>query len=78
MIHQPTGGIFGTSADINLQAKEILTLKQHLAQILSECTGKTVEQILYDSERDYFMSPEEAIAYGLIDEIITTTPRPKK
>ncbi len=73
MIHQPTGGIFGTSADINLQAKEILTLKHHLATILAECTGKSIEQILSDSERDFFMSPEEAIKYGLIDEIVTTT-----
>ena len=73
MIHQPSGGIFGTSADIKLQADEILKLKHHLAQILSDCTGKSIETILEDSERDFFMSPEEAISYGLIDEMVTTT-----
>lgn len=71
MIHQPAGGVIGTSADIRLQAKEILTLKQYLGEILAECTGQTVEKILKDSDRDFFMSPEEAIKYGLIDEIVT-------
>lgn len=75
MIHQPSGGIMGTSADIKLQAAEILRLKQYLAEILGDCTGKTVEQILEDSERDFFMSPQEAIDYGLIDEIVTS-PKP--
>ena len=72
MIHQPSGGIMGTSADIKLQAEEILRLKQYLAEILSDCTGQTVEKIMQDSDRDYFMSPQEAIDYGLIDEIVTT------
>lgn len=72
MIHQPSGGIFGTSADVKLQAAEILRLKQHMAEILSECTGQSAEKILLDSERDFFMSPQEAITYGLIDEIVTT------
>ncbi len=71
MIHQPSGGIMGTSADIQLQAEEILRLKAYLSQILAECTGQKVEKILEDSERDYFMSPEQAIEYGLIDEIVT-------
>jgi ATP-dependent Clp protease, protease subunit len=70
MIHQPSGGITGTSADIQLQAEEILRLKDALAHILSDCTGQTVEKILEDSERDFFMSAEQAIAYGLIDEIV--------
>lgn len=72
MIHQPSGGVMGTSADISLQAAEILRLKGFLAEILSECTGRTKEQIIKDSDRDFFMSAEEAIKYGLIDEIVTT------
>lgn len=71
MIHQPSGGIMGTSADIKLQAEEILRLKEYLAQILSTCTGQSIEKIYEDSERDFFMSPEQAITYGLIDEIVT-------
>lgn len=70
MIHQPSGGVGGTSADIELQAKEILVLKKMLNGILAEKTGQTVEQIAQDSERDFFMSPEEAKKYGLIDEVI--------
>jgi len=72
MIHQPSGGIMGTSADIKLQAEEILRLKQYLAEILADCSGQTVEKILEDSERDFFMSPQDAIDYGLIDEIVTS------
>lgn len=72
MIHQPSGGIMGTSADIQLQAEEILRLKQYLAEILSDCSGQPVDRILVDSERDFFMSPQEAIDYGLIDEIVTS------
>lgn len=72
MIHQPSGGIMGTSADIQLQAAEILTLKKHLSNILAECTGQPVSRILSDSERDYFMGAEEAIAYGLIDQVVTS------
>ncbi|MFV0340256.1 MAG: ATP-dependent Clp protease proteolytic subunit [Parachlamydiaceae bacterium] len=70
MIHQPSGGVGGTSADIDLQAKEILVLKKMLNEILAEKTGQTVEQIAQDSERDFYMSPEEAKKYGLIDEVI--------
>lgn len=70
MIHQPSGGVGGTSADIALQAKEILFLKQRLNEILSECTGQSVEKIAKDVERDFFMSPEQAKDYGLIDTII--------
>ncbi len=72
MIHQPSGGIIGTSADIQLQAAEILTLKKHLSTILSECTGQSVEKIVADSERDYFMGAQEAIEYGLIDKVVTS------
>lgn len=70
MIHQPSGGIFGTSADIRLQADEILRMKEAMAQILSECSGQTKDKILQDCDRDFFMSPEEAIKYGLIDEVV--------
>lgn len=70
MIHQPSGGVGGTSTDIALQAKEILFLKNKLNLILSECTGQSVEKISKDVERDFFMSPEEAKEYGLIDSII--------
>lgn len=70
MIHQPYGGVGGTSADVALQAKEILELKSILNRIMSECTGQTLEKIGIDSERDYYMSPQEAKDYGLIDEVI--------
>lgn len=69
MIHQPSGGVIGTSSDIALQAKEVLVLKQMCASIMSESTGKSLEKILEDSERDYYMSAEEALKYGLIDVI---------
>ena len=69
MIHQPSGGVTGTSSDIALQAKEILVLKQMCATILSGSTGHKIDKILEDSERDYFMNPEEARQYGLIDKI---------
>jgi ATP-dependent Clp protease protease subunit len=70
MIHQPEGGVGGTTADIALQAKEILYLKKRLHEILAEHTGQTVERIAIDSERDFFMSPFEAKEYGLIDEVV--------
>lgn len=70
MIHQPYGGIGGTSADVALQAKEILELKKLLIQIMAECTGQPVERVANDSERDFYMSPQEAKDYGLIDEVI--------
>lgn len=69
MIHQPSGGVIGTSSDIALQAKEVLVLKQMCASIMSECTGKPLAKILEDSERDYYMSAQEALNYGLIDII---------
>lgn len=70
MIHQPSGGVGGTSSDIALQAKEILFLKQRLNEILAECTGKSIEKIASDIERDFFMGPHEAKEYGLIDHIV--------
>ena len=70
MIHQPLGGARGQATDIQIQAKEIERIKELMNIILSEATGKTVEKIYKDTERDNFMSPEEAISYGLIDKII--------
>jgi ATP-dependent Clp protease protease subunit len=70
MIHQPSGGLMGTSADIALQAKEILHQKRRLTEILAECTGQSYEKIALDSERDFFMSPAEAKDYGLIDNVV--------
>jgi ATP-dependent Clp protease, protease subunit len=70
MIHQPYGGVGGTSADVALQAKEILELKKRLNQIMSDCTGQPLDKITADSERDFYMSPQEAKDYGLIDEVI--------
>lgn len=70
MIHQPIGGVGGTSADIALQAKEILNLKRKITEILAECTGQSIEKVALDSERDFYMSAQEAKEYGLIDEIV--------
>ncbi len=72
MIHQPWGGVGGTAIDIEIQADEILRLKQTLTQILATHTGKDVAQIEHDSDRDFFMGSEEAKDYGLIDEIVQT------
>ena len=76
MIHQPYGGVGGTSADVALQAKEILELKKRLNQIMSDCTGQPLEKITIDSERDFYMSPQEAKDYGLIDEVIIPKKKP--
>ncbi len=71
MIHQPSGGIGGTSADIALQAKEVIYLKRLCSKILADASGQPFERITEDSERDFFMSPDEAVAYGLIDKVAT-------
>jgi ATP-dependent Clp protease protease subunit len=70
MLHQPWGGAEGTAADITIQAKEILTLKKHLNTIVANHTGQSEEQVAKDTDRDNFMSSEEALAYGLVDEVI--------
>lgn len=72
MIHQPWGGIGGTSADIALQAKEIIYMKNRLATILAESCNQPLDKILIDTERDFFMSAEESVAYGLTDAILDT------
>jgi ATP-dependent Clp protease, protease subunit len=69
MLHQPYGGVGGTSADIELQAKEILELKKILGKLMSQFTGKDIEKVLEDTERDFYMSAESALDYGIIDQI---------
>jgi ATP-dependent Clp protease protease subunit len=70
MIHQPWGGVEGQASDIQLQAKEILRLKDKINEILSHHTGQPLEKIMKDSDRDYFMSALEAKSYGLVDEVL--------
>jgi len=70
MIHQPLGGAQGQAVEIEIQAKEILFLKETLNKLLSEHTGQPLEKIVEDTERDYFLSPSEAVNYGLIDKVI--------
>lgn len=70
MIHQPLGGAQGQATDIEIQAKEILYHKRRLNEYLAEHTGKPYDQIAEDTERDFFMSPEESKDYGLIDQVI--------
>jgi ATP-dependent Clp protease, protease subunit len=72
LIHQPMGGFQGQASDIAIQAKEILRMKETLNQILVEHTGKDIEQIQMDTDRDFFMSGLEARDYGIIDHVITT------
>lgn len=71
MIHQPSGGNQGTAADIEIQAKEVLFLRERLNRILSERTGQPIERIEKDTDRDNFMSPAAAKEYGLIDDVLT-------
>ena len=71
MIHQPSGGSRGQATDIQIQAGQILKIKQRLNKILAANTGKTVEEIERDCERDHFMTAEEALSYGIIDQVIT-------
>ena len=70
MIHQPYGGAQGQASDIQIQAKEIIRMRQDLDRILASHTGQSLERVEKDSDRDFFMSPEEAREYGLIDEVI--------
>jgi ATP-dependent Clp protease protease subunit len=70
MIHQPSGGYQGQASDIHIQAQEILKIRVRLNEILARHTGQTVEKIALDSERDNFMSPTEAVAYGLVDKLL--------
>ena len=70
MIHQPSGGYQGQASDIHIQAQEILKIRERLNEILAHHTGHSVDKIKLDSERDNFMSPTEAVAYGLVDKLL--------
>jgi ATP-dependent Clp protease protease subunit len=72
MIHQPSGGAQGQASDIQIQAREILDLRERLNRILADNTGQTMERIGIDTERDNFMSAEDAVSYGLVDKVMTS------
>ncbi len=76
MIHQPSGGTQGTAADIEIQAREILYLRAKMNELMSKHTGRPIEQIERDMDRDRFMSAEEAKVYGIIDNVITNPNQP--
>jgi ATP-dependent Clp protease, protease subunit len=78
MIHQPMGGFYGQATDVEIHAREILKTKELLNDILTKHTGQELEKIRVDTERDYFMSAEEAKQYGLVDEVIFTVKEQKK
>ena len=78
MIHQPSGGAQGQASDIHIQAQEILKIRERLNTIMAEHTGRTVEEVARDTERDNFMSAEQSKAYGLIDEVVTSRPKAEK
>jgi ATP-dependent Clp protease protease subunit len=69
-MHQPLGGASGQASDIEIQAKEILRLKSRLNEIMAESTGQTIETIEHDTERDYYLSAEQAVDYGLVDKVL--------
>ncbi|HVU16451.1 MAG TPA: ATP-dependent Clp protease proteolytic subunit [Candidatus Didemnitutus sp.] len=73
MIHQPSGGAGGQAADIAIQAREIIRWRKTLNETIARHTGKTPEQVEKDSDRDYYMSAEEAKAYGIVDHVVTST-----
>ncbi len=78
MIHQPMGGAQGQVTDVEIHAREMLKMRERLNQILSQHTGQPLEKIAHDTERDYFMSPEEAREYGLVDRVLTRQEKKKK
>jgi len=75
MIHQPSGGFQGQATDIGIQAEEIIKIRKRLDEIMAKHTGQSLERVHRDSERDYFLSAEEARVYGLIDEVIVRVPK---
>lgn len=75
MIHQPMGGFSGQATEIDIHAREILKIRERLNEIMAKHTGQPLEKISLDTERDYFLSAEEAKQYGLIDEVITRPPK---
>jgi ATP-dependent Clp protease protease subunit len=78
MIHQGSAGFRGAAADVQVQAREVLEMVQRMAEILARHTGRSVDQVMEDIDRDRFMSPEEAIEYGLADEMFTTRSAPTR
>jgi len=70
MIHQPWGGAQGQASDVEIQAKEILRMKARINEILSSCTGKPLKSVEKDTDRDFFMSADEAVQYGLVDKVV--------
>jgi len=77
LIHQPWGGAQGQASDVSIQAREILRLREKLNELLAKHTGQTLEKIQKDTDRDYFMSADEAKEYGIIDEVIYGKPKKK-
>ena len=78
MIHQPSGGAQGQASDIHIQAQEILKIRERLNTIMAEHTGRSVDEIARDTERDNFMSAEESMKYGLIDKVLSSRPKAEK
>jgi len=78
MIHQPWGGVTGQAADIKIQAEEILKAKRLLNELLAKHTSRSVEQIEEETERDRYLTPQEAKEYGIVDEIVESQPAPEK
>jgi ATP-dependent Clp protease protease subunit len=78
MLHQPWGGVYGQAADIKIQAEEILKAKQMLNEVLAKHSGQPVERIIAETERDRYMTADEALAYGLIDEVLKLEDQDKK
>jgi ATP-dependent Clp protease protease subunit len=74
MIHQPLGGFQGQASDIEIHAKEILYLKDRLNRLLAEHTGQPIETLQKDTDRDNFLGAEDAVAYGLVDEVLSKRP----
>ncbi len=70
LLHQPMGGIGGQASDMEIHAREIIKIREQLNEILASCTGQPLDRIRTDTERDFYMNPEEAKDYGVIDEII--------
>ena len=78
MIHQPLGGVEGQATDIEIHTKEILRIRETINEIIAKATGQPLDKISKDTDRNYFMSAEEAKVYGIIDDVISQSPTPKK
>jgi ATP-dependent Clp protease protease subunit len=78
MIHQPAGGVQGQASDIDIQAREMLRMREQMNNIIAKHTGQSVKRIEKDTDRDLFMTGKQAVEYGLVDEVIVTRPgKPK-